>query len=489
MPYRLVAALGLSLALLGSATAQPPATGAASPWRALAAGRYSPDALAGLKAAGYVMSPAKVVWYTGATTPPAGRAQPAGFYVNNPLTIYGGVEVPVGRAAGGLSDIFQLDGDAAFAIYGTTPPPITYYSFTMNEFARYRPDTGKFVETNSSIALSVNNENIGTSQGRPFDANFVVIVAAQFAAAQQARDFFLRQGVPAASINTIVIPHRFTKQSNSRPPTLNFLTRLTYRTQAEQDTITAFIERPTPPMKALFFKGPGAAGDVVDSDLVAWDSLLRDDRSEFAPEVTAGLDLLASRVLQHYTAQGYQVKDQAVESLRHIDPNSFCRDAWHTCNYDAPDALYGGFYCARGGTDPQRCTGVLPDTNSRAVIVGLNHHRYGQGNLMTYFSYAVTRLTDLQGIATLPDVLTLGSAAQFLPDLPNPDDYFVITVSRDCTNEPHCLEVPYDDQPGVPGLPKFGPVEITTRVYLDKLMGTAPNPANFQGGRLFWLKR
>lgn len=484
MIRRFAALLALVL-FAGMAPAQP----AASPWNSLAAGRFNADSLVQLKAAGYTIKPARVLWYTGSTPPPAGRAQPAGYYVNNPLTVYGGVELPVGRGSGGMSDIFQMDGDAAFAIYGSTPPPITYYSFTMNEFARYRPDTGKLVETNSSIALSVNNGNIGTTQGQPFDANFVVIVAAQFAAAQQAREFFLRQGVPAQSINTILIPHRFTRQSSARAPTLNFLTRLTYRTQAEQDIISSFVQRPTPPMKALFFKGPGAAGDVLDSDLVRWDSLLRDDRSEFAADATAGLDLLASRVLQHYTALGYQVKDQAVESLRHIDPDSFCRDAWHTCNYDAPDALYRGFYCARNGGDPQRCTGLLPDTGSRAIIVGLNHHGYGQGRLMTYFSYAVTRLTDLQGIATLPDVLTLGSAAQFLPDLPNPDDYFVITVSRDCTLEPHCLEVPYDDQPGVPGLPKFGPVEITTRVYLDKVMGTAPNPANFQGARLFWIKR
>lgn len=480
--YRMLVTTGL---LFGFAFAQA----ASLPWSSLEAGRYQPEAVARLANAGYVISPARVIWYTGATPPPGGTAMATGFYVNNPLTIYGGIELPTGRNGSSKSDLFQLDGDSAFAIFGSTPPPITYYSFTMNEFARYRPDTGQYVQTNSSIALSVNNVNIGTSGGQPFNANFVVIVAAKFSAAQAAREFFVRQGVPAASVNTILMPHRFTKQSNSRPPTLNFLTRLTYRTQAEIDAINAFIQRPTPPMKALFFRGPGAAGDVLDSDLVQWETLLRNDRSEFENNVAAGLDVLASRVMQHYSTQGFQIKDEATESMRHIEPNSFCRDAWHTCNYDAPDALYGGFYCNRDGGDPQRCTGVLPDTNSRAVIVGLNHHRYGQDSLMTYFSYSITRLTDLQGIATLPDLLTLGSAAQFLPDFPNPDDYFVITVSRDCTNEPHCLEVPYDDQPGVPGLPKYGPVEITTRVYLDKVMGTAPNPANFQGARLFWIKR
>jgi hypothetical protein len=108
---------------------------------------------------------------------------------------------------------------------------------------------------------------------------------------------------------------------------------------------------------------------------------------------------------------------------------------------------------------------------------------------MTYFSYAVTRLTDLQGIATLSDLQTVGSAAPFVPDLPNPDDYFVISIARECGTESNCMVIPYDDQTGVPGLPKFGPVEITTRLYLDKLTGTAPNPANFLPARLFWIKR
>ena len=355
----------------------------------------------------------------------------------------------------------------------------------MNEFARYRPETNRFVQTNSSIALSLNHENIGTVQGRAFEDNFVLVIAAKVSAAQQARDFFVRQGVPAQSINTSVIPHRFTRQSSANPPMLNFLTRLTYRTQSELDIVNAYIAAATPPLKALYFKGPGAAGDVVDADLVKWENLLRDDRSEFGASTTAELDLLAAGVLQHYTALGFQVKDQGLEQLRHIDPNSFCRDAWHTCNYDAPDALYGGFYCPDG----RRCTGLLPDVNSRAVIVGVNHHRFGLGELMTYFSYAVTRLTDLQGIATLPDVSTVGSAAHFVPGLANADDYFVITVARDCGSEPFCLNVPYDDTPDTPGLPKFGPVEITTRIYLDKIMGTAPNPANFQPARLFWLKR
>jgi hypothetical protein len=483
---RLARLLALAL-VIGCASAQA----AESPWRALAAGRYDAGALARLKAAGYSISPGQVVWYpAGLTPPPEGIPQPESLYVNNPLTVYGGVRLPVGPDGGGLSDVYTLDGDAAVAFYGLTPPPLTYYSFTMNEFARQNPTTGKSVQTNSSVALSINNANISTGEGHPFGAHFVVIIAAQRAAAQRAGDFFLRQGVPPASINTILFPHRFTKQSASPAPTLNVMNRMTYRTRAEYDAMVAYIEQPTPAMNALHFKGRGTAGDVQDSDLPRWETLLRDDRSELAAEAVAGLNLLATRVQQHYLDLGYQLVEQAAEILHHIDPQTACRDLWTTCNYDAPDALYGRFYCQRGDNpEPQLCTGVMPDDNRRAVIVGLNHHRFGQDNLMTYYSYAVTRLTDLQGIATLSDLQTHGSAASFMGDQPSPDDYFVISLARDCGTEPHCMQIPYDDQPGVPGLTKFGKVEITTRIYLDKFTGTAPNPLNFQSARLFWIRR
>lgn len=481
--------IGLALmGLLGQAAAR----GAPSPWQKLAEGRYAAGSVAKLKAAGFTIDGAKVVWYAGLNEPPAGRnGGPEAYYVNNPLTVYGGVKIPVGADGTAMSDVFQLNGDDVIAMYGTTPPALTYYSITMNEFARYRPDTGKMVKTNSSVALSINNANIGTTQGRPFDANFVLIIAAQRAAAQNARDFFLAQGVPAGSINTILYPHRFTRQSNTTtPPTLNVLSRLTFRTQAEEDAMKAYIGRPIPAMGALYFKGSGTAGDVEDSELVPWENQLRIDTSEFGADTVAGLDLLTQRVQAHFAGLGYQVLAQATEVNHHIDPQLNCRDLYKTCNYDAPDALYGRFFCQRGGaTEPQLCTGVLPDANRRAVIVGLNHHRFGQDKLMTYYSYAVTRITDLQGIATLSDLQVEGSAAQFLPDLPNADDFFVLSLSRDCGQEQFCMQIPYNDDPDVPGLPTFGPVEITTRLYLDKVTGTAPNPANFLPARLFWLKR
>lgn len=476
------------------ASAAVPSVTVPAAWRALADRKFAPAALAGLQRAGYTVAPGKVVWYTIESAGAARRVGPSGgFYVNNPLTLYGGVEIPNGRpAGGGLSDVFQLDGDAVIALYGVTPPPITYYSFTMNEFSRHEPSSGRYVETNSSIALSINNVNLRSAEGRPFDAGFVLLVAAKRSAVLQAKTFFLRQGVPEHAINTLLIPHRFTRQSSDFPPRLNLLTRLTYRTEMEKSVVDSYSQRTPAAMNALFFKGPGQAGDVEDTDLPKWEDLLRDDRSEYAGTTPAELELLNARVMQHYAARGFRVKNEGPDGLRHIDPDRDCRDLWSTCNYDAPDATYGGFYCETdvpGKAATRRCSGFMPGNDDRAIVVGVNHHRFGQDQLMTYFNYSVTRLTDLQGVVTLADLDVAGSAAPFLPDLPNHADYFVLTVARDCGGEPFCMEVPYEDAPDAPGLPKFGAVEISVRLYLDKITGTAPNPQNFLPGRVYWLTR
>lgn len=473
-----------------SSAAVPPTT-APTPWHAAAERRFNPAALAALRQAGYSVTPGKVVWYTIESDSAARRVAPAGgFYVNNPLTLYGGIEIPTGQPpSGSLTDIFELDGDAVIALHGVTPPPITYFSFTMNEFSRHNPSMGRQVQTNSSIGLSTNNVTLKTVEGRPFNASFVLLVSAKRSAIRQAKAFFMRQGVPENAINTMLVPKRFTRQSNDIAPRLNFLTRLTYRTEAEKSVVNRYTLRRPAAMEVLYFQGTGAAGDVEDADLPRWEDLIRDDRSEFAGATPAELDMLNARVKQHYAALGYQVKNEGPDGIRHIDPDRDCRDIWGTCNYDAPDATYGGFYCPtpEGGT--RRCSGFLPGNDDRAVVVGVNHHRFGQDQLLTYFNYSVTRLTDLQGVVTLADLDIVGSAAPFLPDLPHHADYFVLTVARDCRGEPFCMEVPYEDGPDGPGLPKFGAVEVSVRMYLDKLTGTAPNPLNFLPARVYWLTR
>lgn len=104
--------------------------------------------------------------------------------------------------------------------------------------------------------------------------------------------------------------------------------------------------------------------------------------------------------------------------------------------------------------------------------------------LGTYFSYAVTRYGDLAGLVTFVDLETLGSADVYLAGTSvDPSNVFAMQVSRNCNGTPYCLEVPW----GTNGNPQFDQFMLTTRIYLDNITGSAPNPANFVPAKLLWF--
>lgn len=400
------------------------------------------------------------------------------FFVNNPVTLYGMASLPVGPLDA-MTGIYPYQGDDVLIVYGYTPPPITYYSFTMNQKRLYDEADQTYADTNSSIGLSINQDNIKTRNGEAFEDFFALIITANSAAADLATNFLTRVGVPSQAINYMFFPRRFTDWNNEHPDDLGFLTRLTFRTQAEADIVCGFANQTPPAMGVLYFKGPGGPGDVDDIDLQTWEDTLRENSSELDAAMDIKRDEMADRVRLHFEGQGYTLKDTGIELLRHVDPETQCRLIKRACNFDAPDALYGQFLCEDENGVAKICSEPLPDTSELIVVVGVNHHRFDSDSLNAYFSLAVTRKADLQGIATIVDLDTEGSAAEFAQGTNlDPDDFFVVRISRDCTGQASCMEVPLS------AIPPTGSILITTRNYLDRETAAGPNPDNFVPARL-----
>ena len=430
---------------------------------------------------GYSIIRGEKTWLT-SVTPACNNAQAMNkdlvYYVNNPNTLYGHASLPIGPLNLKTS-VYPFQGDDVLIVYGYTPPPITYYSFTMNQKRLYDQENQVFADTNSSIGLSINQDNLKTQNGAPFEDFFALIVTANYAAADMATNFLTTVGVPVQAINYMHFPQRFTSWNTAFPDDLNFLTRLTFRTQAEADIVCGFARQTSPAMGVLYFKGPGGPGEVDDADLLSWVDTLRVDSSEWDAAMDLKLDELVDSVRQDYEAQGYTLQSTGRELLRHVNPENKCRLPKRACNFDAPDALYGQFLCDDGVNPPQICAEPLPNLKELIVIVGVNHHRFGSGKMSAYTSFAVTRKTDLQGIASIVDVETLGSAAEFVEGtLLDPDDFFVVRVTRDCAGQASCMEVPWL------AIPPNGPILITTRNYLDRETAAGPNPDNFIPARL-----
>jgi len=434
------------------------------------------QATASLIRAGYALQAAKMIWPV--SCPPADPGCIR--YVNNPITRYGEAYMPTGTPT---PTSFPLDGDDAFVVYGTTPPPITYYSFTINQYSQYNPVTGQYFNTASSIGLSLNQENLN-SLGGPNNTFFALIVAADFKAAYAVHQALLEAGVPEGTISHLLFPARFANRSLPFPDQLGFVLRLTQRTPGELQMIKDYIAQSPSNMQILFFDGPGQSGDVMDKDLPNWKDTLRTDASEADAGAGSGLATLVDQIISKYQAEGYTLAAVGEENLQHVDPQAQCRDVYQPCNFDAPDALYARFYCPDSNGGTSTCLTRLPDNQGFLIVAGVNHHAFSDDTLNTYFSYAVTRYTDLAGVVTFIDLDTAGSSVSYLGDTGvDPSTVFAMKISRSCGTEPYCLEVPW----GTNGVSQYNPFMITERIYLDKVTASAPNPASFTGSKLLWF--
>jgi hypothetical protein len=425
-------------------------------------------AAASLISRGFQVTPGSIQW------PPCGDNPNC--VGANPITQYGYAILP--SAAG--SRLFSLNGDDAFVVFGFAPPAITYYSFEPFQYLKFNPQTGQYFATYSNIGLGLNQLTINTLGG-PNDQPFALIVASDHTLAYTVHKALLEAGVPEGMISHLLIPSQFANNGQPDPDMLAFLIRLTYRTPQEEQLITNYINQTPPPMGLIFFGGLGSTGNVMDSDLPEWGDFERLDSSELNAGVGADLDILVNQVIATYQAQGYTLKNTGAESLSVYDPQRDCRDVYQNCFIASPDAAYAYFYCPPGSQS--LCGITLSNSTDFVIIAGVDHHRYAGDTLATYFMH--TAFTKYRGtISPMLDLDMEGSATQYLGGTGvDPTNLYAVKLSRSCNGSPYCVELPS----GTGGVPLSSPFTVTSRIYLDKVTGTAPNPADFVPAKLLWF--
>lgn len=220
----------------------------------------STPTVASLEATGVRLRNSTVIWTDGCLGGVPGCIRSR----NNPVTQYGNALLPI--RGGEPTATFRFAGDDAFVVYGLTPPEITYYSFTMHQLRQFNRATGQYVDTVSSISLSINESNINTLGG-PYNSYFALIVAADHAVANAVHRALHEAGVPEGAISHLLIPARFANVGTPFPDELTFLVRLTYRMTEEQRMVLDYIGEQPPNLQVVYFDGLGQPGDVVDADL------------------------------------------------------------------------------------------------------------------------------------------------------------------------------------------------------------------------------
>ncbi|MEC4986409.1 MAG: hypothetical protein SAJ37_22650 [Oscillatoria sp. PMC 1068.18] len=157
-------------------------------------------------------------------------------------------------SVGQIPPSFQLDGDDAIVLFGTTPEEIAYYSFTLYQTLTYAPeaslneDLSGYRKLGASIGLSVNNANLNTVNSG-FDSPYALIVTSNTETEEAIKTALIESGIPEEIISSYLFPSHFANAGTSEnPEALSLLIRNTYQSQEEKDAVDSYIDEiPTLP--------------------------------------------------------------------------------------------------------------------------------------------------------------------------------------------------------------------------------------------------
>lgn len=385
-----------------------------------------------------------------------------------------------------IGPCFQLDGDDAVVIYGKTPEQITYYSMTLYNSLSYSQSLGDYAVTMASINLDLNNRNLKTASSLPFNSNYAVIITSNTGTLKAVKSALIKSGIPDKAINSYLFPAKYANAATSaNPEQLSFLFRLTTQTPQEKQRVNTFVEQTAPATKVAFIKAPGTTGDVTDSSLKRWEDNLRTDTTEYQQQLDKKLDSLQANVVNYYQQQGYTLKYNLTEKMKHSEPIE-CITNFTSCAYDSPNALYTTFPCDFSSFPITALgCGIRLEDGDFLMLVGVDHTTVvtdSNKGLATYFSYESKGSVDGETFSFV-GLYTQGSANRFLSSVDAANLYAIRINPYSCDNDPYCV-IAFSK-----GTPQDNPFFFIGRVYLDKVTATGPNPANLIPARLLWFTK
>jgi hypothetical protein len=386
---------------------------------------------------------------------------------------------------------FQLDGDDAIVISGSMSPierNFTYYSFafyqTYTDDPRFPDD---YTTTRSSANLGVNNRTLKTGlQGR-----YILIVTANTNTLNTVKNALKATGVPERVINSYLVPASMTNVgSSNKPDQLSLLLRITFQSDEEKQRLLTFVKQTAPNTKVAFIKGPRITGNVTFDNLPKWENTLRVNSTEYDTGLDQKLVSLEQSVTNSYSQKGYRLKARLVENLFHLNPDK-CRSDPSNCGYDSPDALYSLFPCR---FSPSPSLGNLscnikigPNSSDELMLLGVNHSTVGDKTLASFISKESNPAPGSRdGTFTIAGLYTQGSANQYL-GAANAANLYAVKIARNCGSELYCATL--SNKAGADATAEKIGFSVLGRAYLDKVTGSAPNPANLVPSVLLWFTK
>lgn len=370
---------------------------------------------------------------------------------NNPSSPYGYVSVPPGPGQsapdldGGRE--FHLRRDEAIVVTLEAPPLARYFSFRsylMTRPVEGMPDQRVFGSLGPSMHHLVMAEQRGAEiWGQPL----AIVISADAGVEAQVRDGLVEAGHDPRTIHFDRIPEDVAHLGLDAVAD-RFSAAARVAVFEDPDAGAAYLADPGATVWRLT---PTEPVEAPSSHRLAGLPVMGSGVDESAWE--GALDALEAAVLERWAGRPALVLNAIGVAIDSID----CI-ASGSCGGDTNDRYYG---VLPGSI-------VLPGDDRFLVLLGVNHQRTGKAS---YSNVSVDSRFHLLGVDAVDSDQMVGTASAHLPDHPQRDDLYAVTVARSCASHTEaCLEVPLD----CPGLAYEAALTISYRAYLEPSTGAAP---------------
>ncbi|MGC6508169.1 MAG: hypothetical protein ACON4U_07110 [Myxococcota bacterium] len=376
---------------------------------------------------------------------------PASFPDRLPETLVG--EIP--KVPENLRPHYYLNDNEAVVIVGTSPPQSKYFGLTPYLFSRIGDGTER-IPVFASLTDSLNQVNLRTEDGNPYNSKMAVIFTSDSASMANARNALENMGYSNSNINEVILPRSDVEYGTVPDKSDTFLIMGRLALVEEEAAGQRYLQDIPLQVYRLSTEQTGA-GLEVDERTPRGDGQNED-------HLESGLDQLEDAIYAEAEQFG-EVTDIAIASSQIvsqiIDPE-LCLENTTECKGDNADTTY-----AAGPLSVIQSDGINTlDEDEYFVVYGVNHTAAGKS---TYSNFSVYTQTKKIGVVAVDNTAMAGSASGYLSD--NADKYFVYEVRRDCTDKPYCLTLHTD----FPGAPLDESLFFIFRAYLNPGLSVSPD--------------
>ncbi len=361
--------------------------------------------------------------------------------------------------ADGRSAAWELGRGEAVVYVGRTAPEAAYYSYAPYLFARTNAE-GEHVPVFASLSDAVNSTHV---DGDAFGREIAIVITADSQLEATLRQSLRSSGLANTEIFTFGLADGDLRLSGDELGDRILMLQRFALFADESEAADYLAEHPAHVMRITPAAPP--------TEVASFDTPVRAPRANGDSELglTASLDALESALRAEHAGENIaDVGIVASSTITLLLRAESCIASLSNCLGEVSDTVYSSGPISPPGAPPANLTlGDAP--GERMVALGVNHAAFGRA---TYSNMVVMNAGRLAGVAAMTDEEMRGSALPYIPDEPDADVLFAVSIMRDCGDESFCVEVPT----GFPGVELDEALSFAFRAYVQPGAHVSANP-------------